>query len=204
MAGWRVGFCLGNPKMIGALARIKSYLDYGIFQPLQIASIIALRECEEETKKICGMYQRRRDVLVDGLNRAGLASGETEGLDVPVGADSGNGSANRVRSNFQKALLEKALVAVSPGIGFGPMGEGHVRFALIENFPPNAAGDTFHQAVSWQGIIGASPRSKRSSGCPENPDQSLCGREILRGCRARILSCPSPSFPAEIYFLSAE
>ena len=68
MAGWRVGFCLGNPKMIAALARIKSYLDYGVFQPIQIASIIALRECEEDTDKICAMYQKRRDVLVDGLN----------------------------------------------------------------------------------------------------------------------------------------
>ena len=71
MAGWRVGFCLGNREMIGALARIKSYLDYGVFQPIQIASIIALRECEEETKKICAMYQKRRDVLIDGLQRAG-------------------------------------------------------------------------------------------------------------------------------------
>ena len=71
MAGWRVGFCLGNPKMIAALARIKSYLDYGVFQPIQIASIIALRECEEETKKICALYQKRRDVLVKGLKRAG-------------------------------------------------------------------------------------------------------------------------------------
>src|SRR6202011_727203 len=71
MAGWRVGFCLGNPRMIAALARIKSYLDYGVFQPIQIASIIALRECQEETKKICAVYQRRRDVLVEGLCRAG-------------------------------------------------------------------------------------------------------------------------------------
>src|SRR3954462_13731956 len=71
MAGWRVGFCVGNKKMIAALARIKSYLDYGVFQPIQIASIIALRECEEETKKICALYQRRRDVLVTGLKRAG-------------------------------------------------------------------------------------------------------------------------------------
>ena len=71
MAGWRVGFCLGNPKMIGALARIKSYLDYGVFQPIQIASIIALRECEEDTEKICAIYQKRRDVLITGLDRAG-------------------------------------------------------------------------------------------------------------------------------------
>src|SRR6266404_8467122 len=71
MAGWRVGFCLGNQKMIAALARIKSYLDYGVFQPLQIAAIVALRECEEDTKKICAVYQKRRDALVQGLTRAG-------------------------------------------------------------------------------------------------------------------------------------
>jgi len=71
MAGWRIGYCLGNKKMIAALARIKSYLDYGVFQPLQIAAIIALRECEEDTKKICAMYQKRRDLLVSGLNKAG-------------------------------------------------------------------------------------------------------------------------------------
>ncbi|MGH9662450.1 MAG: aminotransferase class I/II-fold pyridoxal phosphate-dependent enzyme, partial [Bryobacteraceae bacterium] len=71
MAGWRIGFCLGNRRMIGALGRIKSYLDYGSFQPIQIASIIALRECAEDTKKICGTYQKRRDALITGLNRAG-------------------------------------------------------------------------------------------------------------------------------------
>ena len=132
MAGWRVGFCLGNRKMIAALARIKSYLDYGVFQPIQIASIIALRECEEETQKIRATYHRRRNILVDGLQKAGW----------PV--DSPRGSMfvwaqlpERFRSigslEFSKLLLEKALVAVSPGIGFGPLGEGHVRFALIEN-----------------------------------------------------------------------
>lgn len=132
MAGWRVGFCLGNRKMIAALARIKSYLDYGVFQPIQIASIIALRECEEEPKKICAMYQRRRDVLVTGLKRAGWPVEKPRGsmfLWAPV--------PERFRANgsleFAKLLLEKAQVAVSPGIGFGPLGEGHVRFAFVEN-----------------------------------------------------------------------
>src|SRR5439155_26556433 len=73
MAGWRVGFCLGNRKLIAALARIKSYLDYGIFQPIQIASIIALRECGDEPRRICHTYRSRRDVLIEGLNRAGWA-----------------------------------------------------------------------------------------------------------------------------------
>ena len=132
MAGWRVGFCLGNARMIAALARIKSYLDYGVFQPIQIAAIIAIRECEEETRKICAVYQRRRDVLVAGLASAGWHVEKPRGtmfLWAPV--------PERFRElgslEFSKLLLEKALVAVSPGVGFGPLGEGYVRFALIEN-----------------------------------------------------------------------
>jgi len=132
MAGWRVGYCLGNAKMIGALARIKSYLDYGVFQPIQIASIIALRECEEETGKICAIYQHRRDLLVEGLRRAGWPVESPRGsmfLWAPVPeAYREDGSLE-----FAKLLMKEALVAVSPGIGFGPLGEGFVRFALIEN-----------------------------------------------------------------------
>ena len=118
--------------MIGALARIKSYLDYGVFQPIQIASIIALRECEAETAKICAIYQKRCDALVNGLNRAGWPVEKPRGsmfLWAPL--------PERYRAagslEFAKMLLEKAQVAVSPGIGFGPLGEGHVRFALVEN-----------------------------------------------------------------------
>jgi alanine-synthesizing transaminase len=132
MAGWRVGFCVGNARMIAALARIKSYLDYGVFQPIQIASIIALRECEEDTRKICAVYQKRRDALATGLKRAGWPVEKPRGtmfLWAPV--------PERFREagslEFAKQLLEHAQVAVSPGIGFGPLGEGHVRFALIEN-----------------------------------------------------------------------
>ena len=132
MAGWRVGFCLGNAKMIAALARIKSYLDYGVFQPIQIASIIGLRECEEDTRKICAVYQKRRDVLVTGLRRAGWHVEPPRGSMFLWAA-----LPERFRAmgslEFSKLLLEKALVAVSPGVGFGPMGEGHVRFALVEN-----------------------------------------------------------------------
>jgi alanine-synthesizing transaminase len=118
--------------MIAALARIKSYLDYGVFQPIQIASIIALRECEEDTHRICALYQKRRNLLVDGLDKAGWPVEKPRGsmfvwAPIPV----------RFRSlgslEFSKLLLQKALVAVSPGVGFGPLGEGSVRFALIEN-----------------------------------------------------------------------
>jgi alanine-synthesizing transaminase len=132
MAGWRVGYCLGNRKMIGALARIKSYLDYGVFQPIQIASIIALRECEEDTKKICAMYQKRRDVLVHGLKRAGWPVEKPRGS-MFVWAPLPEKYRSIGSLEFAKLLMEKALVAVSPGIGFGPLGEGHVRFALVEN-----------------------------------------------------------------------
>ena len=118
--------------MIAALARIKSYLDYGMFQPIQIASIVALRECEEDTDRIRATYQKRRDVLVDGLNRAGWPVEPPKGsmfLWAPM--------PERYKAmgslEFAKLLMEKALVAVSPGIGFGPMGEGFVRFALVEN-----------------------------------------------------------------------
>jgi alanine-synthesizing transaminase len=132
MAGWRVGFCLGNPKMIHALARIKSYLDYGVFQPLQIASIIALRECQEDVQKICATYLKRRDVLFPGLNRAGWPVEAPKGT-MFVWAALPEKYRHLGSLEFSKLLLEKALVAVSPGIGFGPLGEGYVRFALIEN-----------------------------------------------------------------------
>jgi alanine-synthesizing transaminase len=132
MAGWRVGFCLGNRKLIAALARIKSYLDYGIFQPIQIASIIALRECEDAPAQICSIYQTRRDLLCEGLNRAGWR------VDPPkasmfVWSRIPEPFQDMPSLDFAKLLLKEALVAVSPGIGFGPMGEGFVRFSLIEN-----------------------------------------------------------------------
>jgi alanine-synthesizing transaminase len=132
MAGWRVGYCLGNPRMIAALARIKSYLDYGVFQPIQIAAIIALRECEEDTRKICASYQKRRDMLVSGLERADWPVERPRGS-MFVWAPLPERYRDLGSLEFAKLLMEKALVAVSPGIGFGPLGEGHVRFALVEN-----------------------------------------------------------------------
>ncbi|HLJ45693.1 MAG TPA: aminotransferase class I/II-fold pyridoxal phosphate-dependent enzyme [Bryobacteraceae bacterium] len=132
MAGWRVGYCLGNRRVIGALARIKSYLDYGVFQPIQIASIIALRECQAETAKISHAYQRRRDVLVRGLNRSGWPVESPRGS-MFVWAPIPEQFRAMGSLEFAKTLIDKALVAVSPGIGFGPMGEGFVRFGLVEN-----------------------------------------------------------------------
>jgi alanine-synthesizing transaminase len=132
MAGWRVGFCVGNARMIAALARIKSYLDYGVFQPIQIASIVALRECNEDSKAIRDMYQHRRDVLVEGLCRAGWPVQPPKGT-MFLWSDIPERFKHLGSVDFCKLLIEKAQVAVSPGVGFGPMGEGFVRFALIEN-----------------------------------------------------------------------
>src|SRR6195256_1739979 len=109
MAGWRIGFCLGNPKMIGALARIKSYLDYGVFQPIQIASIIALRECEEDTHKIRAMYQKRRDVLIQGLNDAGWPVEPPKGT-MFVWAPLPEQYKHLTSLEFSKLMLEEALV----------------------------------------------------------------------------------------------
>ncbi len=132
MAGWRIGFCLGNQRMIAALARIKSYLDYGSFQPIQIASIVALRECEEDTKRICASYQHRRDVLVDGLAKAGWHVEPPKGT-MFLWAELPEKFKAMGSLEFAKKLLQDGLVVVSPGIGFGPLGEGFVRFALVEN-----------------------------------------------------------------------
>ncbi len=132
MPGWRVGFCVGNREIIGALTKIKSYLDYGMFQPIQIASIIALNGPQDCVKTIVSGYERRRNALVAGLNRIGWA------VDYPRAtmfvwarippSYSGMGSLE-----FSKLLLREGKVAVSPGIGFGEGGDDYVRFALVEN-----------------------------------------------------------------------
>jgi len=134
MAGWRVGFCLGNSKLIAALARIKSYLDYGIFQPIQIAAIVALNECHEEPAKIRAVYQARRDILIDGLKKAGWNVPPCK-ASMFLWAAIPEPFAKMGSLEFCKLLMREAQVAVSPGIGFGPMGEGHVRFSLIEDEP---------------------------------------------------------------------
>lgn len=132
MPGWRVGFCVGSREIIGALAKIKSYLDYGIFQPVQIASIIALNGSQDCVKETVSRYQRRRDVLVGGLNRIGWGVEKPRATmfvwaRIPA-AYRGMGSLE-----FSKMLLHEAKVAVSPGIGFGEGGDEYVRFALVEN-----------------------------------------------------------------------
>jgi alanine-synthesizing transaminase len=132
MAGWRVGFCVGNPKIVGALTKIKSYLDYGMFQPIQIASIVALRGDQGCVADICKTYQSRRDVLIDGLNKAGWPVPPPKAT-MFVWAKIPEAYAKMDSLEFTKFILKEAGVAVSPGIGFGEGGDEFVRFALVEN-----------------------------------------------------------------------
>ena len=132
MPGWRLGFVCGNAKMVHALARIKSYLDYGAFQPIQIAGIVALEGDPTVVRDIVEVHRKRRDVLVDGLNKLGWTVEKPKGTmfvwaPIPE-AFRGIGSLE-----FSKLLIQESKVAVSPGIGFGEYGEGFVRFALVEN-----------------------------------------------------------------------
>ena len=132
MPGWRVGFMVGNPTLVGALARIKSYLDYGMFTPIQVAAIAALEGPQECVREISDMYQQRRDVLCEGLNSIGWAV-EKPKATMFVWARIPEPYRHLGSLEFSKQLLEKAKVAVSPGIGFGSYGDDHVRFGLIEN-----------------------------------------------------------------------
>jgi len=132
MPGWRVGFCVGNPETIAALRRIKSYLDYGIFQPIQIAAIIALNGDQDCVQGIREVYKARRDTLITGLNRAGWDIPSPLGT-MFVWARIPEPFRQMRSVEFSKFLIREAGVAVSPGLGFGEYGDEYVRFALIEN-----------------------------------------------------------------------
>lgn len=132
MPGWRVGFMSGNRTLVGALARIKSYLDYGMFTPIQVAAITALEGPQDCVAEICEMYRVRRDVLCDGLNALGWPV-EKPKATMFVWAKIPEAYAKLGSLEFAKLLLAEAKIAVSPGIGFGEYGDDHVRFSLIEN-----------------------------------------------------------------------
>ena len=132
MAGWRMGFVLGRPDVVAALAKLKSYLDYGTFQPIQIASIVALREASDYPLEVCEIYRRRRDALISGLGRAGWTVEPPQGT-MFVWAPIPETHRELGSLEFALKLARDADVAVSPGIGFGPGGDEHVRFALVEN-----------------------------------------------------------------------
>jgi alanine-synthesizing transaminase len=133
MAGWRVGFCAGNSEMVRGLATIKGYYDYGMFQAIQIAAIVALRDTEATVEKQSRIYQGRRDVLLEGLRRIGWEAA-TPRAGMFVWAKIPEPWASEMNSiDFAMMLLEKGNVAVSPGGGFGPSGEGYLRMSLVEN-----------------------------------------------------------------------
>jgi alanine-synthesizing transaminase len=132
MPGWRMGFCVGNKQAIGALTRLKSYLDYGIFQPVQIAGVIALRDCDAIVPEIVEVYRKRRDALIKGLKAANWDVTSPKGT-MFVWAKIPEYFAKQGSLEFAKQLIQRAGVAVSPGVGFGERGEGYVRFALVEN-----------------------------------------------------------------------
>ena len=132
MAGWRIGFMVGNAELVNALARIKSYHDYGTFTPLQVAAIAALEGDQQCVRDICAQYQLRRDILVKGLHEAGWMV-ESPKAAMYIWALIPEAYRHLGSLEFAKQLMERAKVCVSPGIGFGDHGDDHVRFALIEN-----------------------------------------------------------------------
>ncbi|WP_294900935.1 alanine transaminase [Tatumella sp. UBA2305] len=165
MAGWRIGFMVGNKELVSALARIKSYHDYGTFTPLQVAAIAALEGDQQCVRDIAEQYKRRRDVLVKGLHDAGWRV-ENPKASMYVWAKIPEHYAHLGSLEFAKLLLEEAKVCVSPGIGFGDYGDTHVRFALIEN------SDRIRQAV--RGIknmfraAGLAPQNSSETVSPES------------------------------------
>jgi alanine-synthesizing transaminase len=132
MAGWRMGFLVGNEECVAALAKLKSYLDYGTFQPIQIASIVAMNEAPDYPLEVNEIYKGRRDALIDGLARGGWEIEKPKGT-MFVWAPVPEPYQELGSLEFAKLLVREAKVAVSPGMGFGPGGEGFVRFALVEN-----------------------------------------------------------------------
>ncbi|MFW6062175.1 MAG: aminotransferase class I/II-fold pyridoxal phosphate-dependent enzyme, partial [Planctomycetota bacterium] len=133
MAGWRIGFCVGNPEMIRALGTIKGYYDYGIFQAIQIASIIAMRHCDQDVAQQAATYQARRDVVVDGLRRLGWEVSPPRGSMFVWAKVSEEHLAGQGTIDFCLRLMEQAEVSVAPGRAFGELGEGYVRIAIVEN-----------------------------------------------------------------------
>jgi alanine-synthesizing transaminase len=132
MAGWRVAFLAGNADVVQALAKLKSYLDYGTFQPIQIAATVTMNEAIDVPREVQAVYQRRRDVLIDGLHRMGWDLPRPRGT-MFAWAPIPEAYAEMGSVEFASMLVREAQVALSPGVGFGPGGEGYVRFALIEN-----------------------------------------------------------------------
>jgi alanine-synthesizing transaminase len=132
MAGWRCAFMVGNADVVQALVKLKSYLDYGVFQPIQIAATVTMNEAPDYPKEVCATYQTRRDALIDGLGRIGWDVPKPRGT-MFVWAPIPDPYVELDSVEFCSMVVADCAVALSPGAGFGPGGEGFVRFAMIEN-----------------------------------------------------------------------
>jgi alanine-synthesizing transaminase len=134
MAGWRVGFCCGNAEMVKALATIKGYYDYGMFAPIQIASVIAMRECKDTPQEQAKIYEERRDVVCRGLDKLGWTYDKPRAsMFVWARINEKHFKANEGTIDFCLRMMDEAEVALAPGRAFGENGEGYVRIALVEN-----------------------------------------------------------------------
>ena len=172
MAGWRVGFCCGNAEMVRALGIIKGYYDYGMFQAIQIAAIVALRHTDAAVEAQSRLYQGRRDVLLDGLRKQGWEV-ETPRAGMFVWAKYPEPWASTMSTlDFAMKLLEEANVAVSPGSGFGPAGEGYVRMALVENE------NRLRQAVRQIGRLLGSRRPNQPNGSSDRRQGQINARGL--------------------------
>jgi alanine-synthesizing transaminase len=132
MAGWRIAYLVGNAEVVQALVKLKSYLDYGTFQPIQIAATVTMNEASDYPREVCAIYESRRDALVDGLARIGWDIPKPQGT-MFVWAPIPEPYAELDSVQFCSLVVRDCEVALSPGVGFGPGGEGFARFALIEN-----------------------------------------------------------------------
>src|SRR5262249_2836159 len=132
MAGWRIAYMVGNAEVVQSLAKLKSYLDYGTFQPIQIAATVTLNEAQDYPKQVLEVYQSRRDALCDGLDRIGWEMPRPKGT-MFAWAPIPEPYREMGSIEFAKLIVSEADVALSPGVGFGPGGDRYVRFALIEN-----------------------------------------------------------------------
>jgi alanine-synthesizing transaminase len=160
MPGWRLGFVVGNQDMVGALTRIKSYLDYGVFQPIQIAGICALNGPQKCVSEIVDTYRERRDVLCEGLTRAGWPI-EKPKATMFVWAPIPEQFRHLGSVEFSKLLIREAKVAVSPGLGFGEYGDDHVRFALVEN-PMRTRRGIRRLLRAGQGVGAKAPKQRKA------------------------------------------
>ena len=178
MAGWRMGFTLGRPDVVAALAKLKSYLDYGTFQPIQIASIVALREAPDYPEEVCEIYLGRRDAPDLRARPRRLARSSLRKGRCSSGRRSPSASRGSARSSSRVLLARGADVAVSPGIGFGPGGDGHVRFALVEN--EQRIGQATRSIRKLLAAVSCRSRRRRPRLRPSRRQLAYFGRRRLR------------------------